>query len=197
MPDEYLVRLSKTISHALRHKPEEYGLTLDAEGWVEVEDLLAALRKKRRNWRHVSQADISALMAESKKQRFELHAGRIRAFYGHSTAEKVEKQPVPPPALLYHGTTAQAAAAILREGLRSMKRQYVHLSTDEQTAHGVALRRTIQPVILQINALKAHAQGIKFYVGNQDIWLADPIPATFISITPGYFPPTRDIERSQ
>jgi len=35
MLDENLIRLSKTISHALRHKPEEYGLILDAEGWVE------------------------------------------------------------------------------------------------------------------------------------------------------------------
>jgi len=186
MLDENLKRLSKTISHALRHKPEEYGLTLDAEGWVEVEDLLAALRKKRSNWCHASLADITTIMAESEKQRFELHAGRIRAFYGHSTVEKVEKQPVTPPALLYHGTTAQAAAAILKEGLRSMKRQYVHLSTDEQTAHVVALRRTSKPVILHIDALKAHEQGINFYAGNEDIWLADPIPATFISITPNF-----------
>jgi len=37
-------RLSKTISHALRHRPEIYGLELDAEGWTPVEDLLAALR---------------------------------------------------------------------------------------------------------------------------------------------------------
>ena len=27
-------RLSKSISHALRHHPEEYSLTLDAEGWT-------------------------------------------------------------------------------------------------------------------------------------------------------------------
>jgi len=114
----------------------------------------AALRKKLSNWRHVSLADITTIMAESEKQRFELHAGRIRAFYGHSTAEKVEEQPVTPPMLLYHGTTAQAAAAILKEGLRSMKRQYVHLSTDEQTARVVALRRTSKPVILHVDALE-------------------------------------------
>ena len=34
-----LIQLSKTISHALRHAPEQYGLTLDSEGWVATQDL--------------------------------------------------------------------------------------------------------------------------------------------------------------
>lgn len=174
-------RLSKTISHALRHQPEAYGLQLDPEGWVAVDELLAALRQRRNAWRDVNLEDIATIMAESSKQRFELHEGKIRAFYGHSTPEKVEKQPAIPPAILYHGTTLQAAAAIRRKGLKSMQRQYVHLSTDEKTARLVALRRTNQPVILRIAALQAHEQGIHFYAGNEDIWLADPIPATFIT----------------
>jgi putative RNA 2'-phosphotransferase len=28
------VKLSKAVSQALRHAPEEYGLSLDEEGWV-------------------------------------------------------------------------------------------------------------------------------------------------------------------
>lgn len=178
--NEYYIRLSKTISHALRHKPEEYSLQLDAEGWVSVEKLLDALRQRRSAWQQVSVADLERIIAESEKQRFEMNNGKIRAYYGHSTSEKVDKQPVTPPVILYHGTTRQAAEAIRREGLKSMKRQYVHLSTDEQTARIVARRRTGQPVILRIAALEAHQQGIHFYLGNEDIWLADPIPPMFI-----------------
>ena len=178
--DEHLIRLSKTISHALRHKPEDYGLVLDAEGWVTVDALLAALRKRSSSWRSVSQAQIETIMAESEKQRFELRAGKIRAFYGHSTPLKIEREATIPPETLYHGTTQEAAQAILREGLRSMKRQFVHLSTDQETARIVGLRRTNKPVILRIAALEAHYQGIHFYLGNEDIWLADPIPPTFI-----------------
>ncbi len=175
------IRLSKTISHALRHQPETYGLQLDSEGWVAVDELLAALRQRRATWRNVSLADITTIMVESTKQRFELHEGKIRAFYGHSLPEKVEKQPETPPDTLYHGTTPQAASAIRSEGLKSMQRQYVHLSTDEKTARLVALRRTDQPVILRIAALQACEQGICFYAGNEDIWLADPIPSAFIT----------------
>jgi putative RNA 2'-phosphotransferase len=179
--NEHLIRLSKTISHALRHQPEAYGLQLDPEGWVAVDELLTALQQRRSAWHNVSLSDITTIITESSKQRFELHDGKIRAFYGHSLPEKVEKLPATPPATLYHGTTPQAAAAIRHEGLKSMKRQYVHLSTDEKTAKLVALRRTSQPVILHIAALQAHEQGINFYLGNEDIWLADPIPPTFIT----------------
>lgn len=178
--NERLTRLSKTISHALRHRPQDYGLVLDAEGWVAVDDLLAALRRRFGARRTVSLAEIEQIMAESEKQRFELRDGKIRAFYGHSTPTKIERESTTPPTILYHGTTQEAAQAILREGLRSMKRQYVHLSTDEKTARLVGLRRTSRPVILHIAALEAHQQGIKFYLGNEDIWLADPIPPTFI-----------------
>ncbi len=178
--NEHLTRLSKTISHALRHRPEEYGLVLDAEGWVEIDDLLAALRRRLGPHRSIGLAEIETIMAESEKQRFELRDGKIRAFYGHSTPAKIEREAVTPPSILYHGTTLEAAQAILREGLRSMKRQYVHLSTDEKTARLVGLRRTGKPVILRITALEAHQQGIKFYLGNEDIWLADPIPPAFI-----------------
>jgi len=180
--NEHLTRLSKTISHALRHKPEEYGLALDAEGWVEVDELLAALRKRLGSRRQIGLAEIETIMAESEKQRFELRDGKIRAFYGHSTITKIEREPVEPPAILYHGTTQEAAQAILREGLRSMKRQHVHLSTDQRTARLVGLRRTSRPVILHISAMEAHRQGIKFYLGNEDIWLAEPIPQAYISL---------------
>jgi putative RNA 2'-phosphotransferase len=180
--NEHLIRLSKTIAYALRHKPEDYGLVLDAEGWVAVDDLLAALRRRPGSQRMISLAEIETIMAESEKQRFELRDGKIRAFYGHSTPAKIEREPVEPPAILYHGTTQEAAQAILREGLRSMKRQHVHLSTDQKTARLVGLRRTSRPIILRIAALEAHQQGIKFYLGNEDIWLADPIPPAFIRV---------------
>ena len=37
-------KLSKEVSYALRHHPEEYGLVLDAEGWVALDMLVDALR---------------------------------------------------------------------------------------------------------------------------------------------------------
>lgn len=177
-----LVQLSKTISHALRHAPEQYGLTLDKAGWVAVPDLLAALHRRRKQWEYVQEADLLSIMAQSEKQRFELQDGKIRAYYGHSIAEKVERTPSTPPPVLYHGTTPRAAEAILLEGLKPMNRQYVHLSAERATALLVARRRTNQPIILKIATEQAQQAGVTFYLGNEMVWLSDAIPAQYIML---------------
>src|SRR5579884_4432964 len=137
--EQKLVQLSRTISYALRHNPTEFGLTLDAEGWVAVGDLLGALRKRSSKWDSLRIDDLARMMDQSEKQRFEMRDGKIRAFYGHSVELKMQHEPAMPPALLYHGTTPQAAKIIRSEGLKPMGRQYVHMSADEETARQVAL----------------------------------------------------------
>lgn len=179
MDNEFL-RLSKTISYALRHHPEEYGLTFDNEGYVPIHDLLHALSQKSSRWKNLQESHIVDMIKQSEKQRFEIRDGKIRALYGHSTPAKMEHEEAVPPAILYHGTTPQAIQAIRFSGLKSMKRQFVHLSTDGETARQVALRRTNRPIILQIAAFEAYQYGIKFYVGNDKIWLSEPIPPKYI-----------------
>ncbi|MBO0782933.1 MAG: RNA 2'-phosphotransferase [Ktedonobacteraceae bacterium] len=175
-----LVQLSRTMSYALRHAPSEFGLELDTEGWVSVQHLLNALRRRRTSWRNLDASSLEAVIAQSEKRRFEMRDGRIRAYYGHSLPQKMEKKPDTPPAILYHGTTPEAAATIREQGLKPMRRQYVHLSADLATARQVALRRTSRPVILHIEALQAHRQGVTFYLGNDMVWLADNIAPRFI-----------------
>lgn len=181
MPDQALdyVRLSKTISRALRHAPEQLGLTLDAQGWVSVETLLMALRL-RRGWEHLQEADLQLLSQVTNKKRFQILDGRIRAYYGHSLAERIEQPAQRPPALLYHGTSPEAATRIAQEGLLPMRRQYVHLSLDHETAERVARRHTRRPVILRVKAEAAYDTGIHFHLGHEDIWLADAIPPRFL-----------------
>ena len=41
-----LTKISKYISLILRHKPEVIGIQLDNNGWANVEELLAGIRKK-------------------------------------------------------------------------------------------------------------------------------------------------------
>jgi putative RNA 2'-phosphotransferase len=140
MPDHF-ARLSRTIAHALRHRPEQYGLELDKDGWTPVETLVAALARDAR-WAELSADEIRAMMAAASKQRYDIYDGRIRAVYGHSLAAKVAHASATPPDRLYHGTAPGALAKIRREGLKPMRRQYVHLSTDTATAVTVAARRT-------------------------------------------------------
>ena len=120
------------------------------------------------------------MIAQSDKKRHELKDGRIRALYGHSTPLKLLREPAAPPVLLYHGTSREAAVQIKRDGLRPMRRQYVHLSVDTATAEQVGRRKANAPIILVVKAGEAHTSGTIFYRGNDLVWLADAVPAVFL-----------------
>ncbi|WP_434753241.1 RNA 2'-phosphotransferase [Paenibacillus amylolyticus] len=173
------MKLSKELSYALRHAPWEYELELDEEGWVDIPQLLIALHESPK-WREVTEEDLEQMIAGSEKKRHEINAGRIRALYGHSTPQKISKIATQPPEWLYHGTPGHAVASIMEHGLQPRQRQYVHLSADRNTARQVGLRRDDHPVILRVQAGQAERDGILFYHGNENIWLADVIPARYI-----------------
>ncbi len=175
------IDLSKEISYALRHAPQDYGLTLDEQGWVNVEDLIAALKRKK-EYCFLTIKDIADMIQFSEKKRHEIKDNRIRAMYGHSVEEKIVKEAAQPPDVLYHGTAHMFLEKILEQGLISKDRQYVHLSQDQQMAIDVGLRRDAHPVILRIDAVTAWREGIKFCHGNDTVWLADSIPVKYITI---------------
>ena len=172
-------RLSKTVSHALRHEPWLYEIELDDDGWTSVASLLAALRQERSVWCELTENELAAMLATSAKQRFEMTGGRIRALYGHSVPGKLRREPAEPPVHLFHGTSPAIIPAIRKDGLLPMGRQYVHLSTDREMAQAVGGRKASAPVILIVKAQAAHQAGVVFYEGNDKVWLADRVPPEF------------------
>ena len=61
-----------------------------------------------------------------------------------------------------------------------MGRRYVHLAVDIATAKQMGKRKTSEPVILSVRARDAYQAGVRFYLGNDQIWLSDPIDPQFI-----------------
>lgn len=93
---------------------------------------------------------------------------------------KIVKEMKTPPDILYHGTARRFLSSIEEKGLLSQGRQYVHLSQDMETAYNVAKRHDKKPVILKIDAKQAWEDGVKFYYGNEKVWLANKIPSEYI-----------------
>lgn len=176
--DKRLTDISRTLSHALRHDPGSYGLTLDAEGWVSLDDMVAAFHRRSRR---VSRADIEQAVSSASKQRHEIRDGRIRAVYGHSVATRIEHTPATPPPVLYHGTAPGNLTSVLADGLLPMGRQQVHMATDVEMARSVGSRHASCPVILRIDAAAAHEAGIRFHRGSDRVWMAGTIPARHLS----------------
>lgn len=174
-------RISKRLSLHLRHDPQGLGITLEDGGWTNVNDLLTAFSKKHFA---LSLEDLQEVVRDSDKQRygFDETGTKIRAHQGHSTQVDLQLEPKTPPDLLYHGTAKHSLDAILETGLKSMKRQHVHLSTDKETMMAVA-RRHGKPVLLSINAKAMFEAGHLFYLSSNGIWLSEFVPARWIELT--------------
>ncbi|MBI5942421.1 MAG: RNA 2'-phosphotransferase [Caulobacterales bacterium] len=174
------VRISKTLSFWLRHKPEAAGLSLSSDGWADIDAVLAALASEVPGcgWE-----ELVMVVETSDKQRFELSgdAARIRARQGHSVDVDLDWPQTKPPERLYHGTVARFLDAILAEGLKPMARHHVHLSGDLETANKVAARRG-QPVILVVEAAELSAAGRPFLLTSNGVWLVDHVPPEHLSV---------------
>ncbi|MEE8132815.1 MAG: RNA 2'-phosphotransferase [Nitrososphaerales archaeon] len=179
-----LTKLSRLVSYALRHEPWIYELEIDNEGWVYIEDLIHALRLRSKEWQNLNESDLQQMISTSDKRRFEISNGKMRALYGHSLRGKLLKISSEPPSILFHGTSSIVVDDIKHQGLKPMSRQYVHLSIDKITALQVAKRKPGYPKILEICASEAHQKGIKFYIGNERVWLTDYLPPEFIKVCP-------------
>ncbi|WP_246478714.1 RNA 2'-phosphotransferase [Saccharothrix ecbatanensis] len=166
-----MVRLSKRMSKVLRHAPEEVGLTLDAAGWVDLDDLVRALG--------VTRARVLEVVEGNDKQRFAIEDDRIRASQGHTVAVSLDLPVAEPPAELYHGTIGRFLPDILRDGLRPMARHDVHLSATVETAVRVGSRRG-KPVVLVVDAAAMSADGHEFRVSANGVWLAAAVPPNYL-----------------
>ncbi|WP_439544534.1 RNA 2'-phosphotransferase [Hyphomicrobium sp.] len=172
------IQLSKFLSFVLRHKPDAIGLALDPQGWVRIDELIEKGNVARPRF---SREDLLHVVKTSDKKRFSISTDglRIRAAQGHSVSVDLGLPPQAPPPVLLHGTATRFIDSILREGLKPQDREQVHLSTDEATARRVGQRHG-KAAILKIDALRMHAQGFKFYLADNGVWLTDQVPPEFL-----------------
>ena len=172
-----LMRKSKTLSYLLRHNPED--LYMDANGWVFVTDVLKKV--------DLSIDDLKEIVKENDKKRFAFNDDftKIRASQGHSIDVDVQLKEVQSPKYLYHGTSPTFVKEILKSGgLNKMRRQYVHLSSDEQTATTVGKRhsKNVDPAIFKVDAEKMHKDGFKFYLSENGVWLTEFVPKKYLEL---------------
>jgi putative RNA 2'-phosphotransferase len=179
MDPKRLVKVSRYLSRHLRHQPERLGLSLQAGGWVEVDELLAACAAHSFA---LSRDELQVVVDRNDKCRFSFDAGgtRIRANQGHSVEIDLGLEPAEPPAVLFHGTAQARLDAILAEGLRKMGRHHVHLSADAETATRVGARHG-KPVVLEVAAARMAAAGHDFFVTANGVWLIDAVPPDFLT----------------
>ena len=195
-------RLSKFVSGALRHFPDDAGISLDAAGWTDRDRLAAAVGRKY-DWADARHLD--AVVATDPKGRFETNGDRVRAAYGHSVdvdldldldggapgtsapggdadtdADDGDGDGIPD--TLYHGTDPANLDAILSEGLKPMGRQEVHLSESVAGAREVGRRHASDPAVLTVDAAAMRDDGRRVSERGEATYTADAVPPTYLAV---------------
>ena len=170
MSSSNLKRRGIRLSFLLRHDPSG---AIDEHGWREIADLVDF---------HGYTFDLLCKIVETdNKGRYEFSEDMrlVRARQGHSVPVDVELDEVVPPPLLYHGTATCFVGSIMEKGILKMCRLYVHLSEKEETARVVGKRHG-DAVVLCVDAGRMHADGFKFYLSRNGVWLTDHVDAKYI-----------------
>lgn len=175
-----LTKISRFLALILRHKPEEAGITLDKNGWANVEELIEGVSKKYKGFDYPT---LEYIVFTDEKGRYSFNEGntKIRANQGHSIDVDVQLEEFRPPKFLYHGTCTKSKDSILKEGISSRTRLYVHLSKDIETALEVGSRHG-NPVVFEVNSKKMYEDGIKFYRSVNGVWLVKEVDPKYIKL---------------
>ncbi|MEP5340528.1 MAG: RNA 2'-phosphotransferase [Algibacter sp.] len=171
--------ISRFLSLVLRHDPDKIGITLDSQGWIDVERLLNQMNIHGKT---VDFDQLCEVVETNDKKRFAFNDDktRIRANQGHSIAVDLQYEAIQPPEYLYHGTVAKFMDAIKENGLLKMSRHHVHLSESLETATKVGARRG-NPIILTVRSGEMFKQGKTFFKSDNDVWLTDEVSTEFIN----------------
>jgi len=170
---------SKFISLLLRHKPEVIGISLDEHGWADVQELIDGVN--RTDGHSLDREKLEEIVRTDEKQRYAFNEDHtlIRANQGHSIPVDVELEEKLPPDILWHGTGEKYVSSIDSEGLIPKSRLYVHLSADRQTAKKVGSRHG-RPVIYEVDCRRMAADGYRFFLSANQVWLTKEVPAIYL-----------------
>ncbi|MFB6152774.1 MAG: RNA 2'-phosphotransferase [Halodesulfurarchaeum sp.] len=168
-------RLSRFVSGALRHFPDDVGIALDDSGWTSMADLVAAVEQQY-DW--ADERSLRAVIDTDPKGRFERERERVRAAYGHSVdvdlGEGAEGDDIPD--TLFHGTAQRHLDSIEDEGLVPMDRQAVHLSGTVEEARAVGERHAEDPVVLAIDARGLEENGFDVTKRGSGVYTVSRVP---------------------
>ena len=154
MKEERVKKLSKSLSYWLRHNPDDIGIIVNDDGWVDVKELI----EKSKNKLLFDFNELKYVVDNNDKKRFSFSEDfcSVRANQGHSIEVDMNFEEVKPPVILYHGAPDNVVDVILKEGLKKMNRHHVHLSPDKETASKVGARRG-KFTVLEIEAMRMRA----------------------------------------
>src|SRR5579863_3445259 len=179
MNDRELDHLGRVMTGVLRHFPEKYGLTVDEKGWIPLPTLVQAIQGHHRGYHWLRMHHLVAIAESDPKGRYEVKDDKVRATYGHTVEVNLDLPTENIPDALYFPVTIEEAPVVLEVGLKPSDRRKVHLSRTAHDAKAAGSVRTPEPVILEIDAKRARADGLVIMQAGKTVFLTDAVPANY------------------
>lgn len=194
MNDRELDHLGRLMTGILRHFPEKYGLKMDSQGWVSLPDMVQAINRQHRGYHWLRPHHLIAIAQSDAKGRYEVRGDRIRATYGHTLEIELDLPTDNIPDELYYPVTTEESSIVLEVGLRPSDRKKVHLSRTAADARAAGAVRTPEPVILEVDARQARADGLVIMQAGKTVFLVDQVPAKYLHRLEVVEPPATEPE---
>jgi putative RNA 2'-phosphotransferase len=186
-----LENLARMLGYLLCHRPDEFGLVLDADGFLPVKQLLRALTQEP-GWGFVRRHHLEQLVGLLKPPALELAGERIRCLTpGPAQLRGAAGQTLP--ALLYAAIPPKAQARVWEMGLNPPPEGELVLAAAPEMARRIGRRRTPEPVLVTVQAQAAARAGIAFLAYGEGLFLAPALPREFLQLPP--LPPQREKPR--
>jgi putative RNA 2'-phosphotransferase len=173
--------LSRLLVYILGHRPDEFGLVPDSDGFVTYRELLQAIHEEP-DWHYVRQSHINEVLLGKDRLLFQPGNKRIRASERRWRFD-FDKPAQPLPQLLFTPARRKAHPVVMEKGLKSHQDKYLILSPDQDIARRIGRRRDQKPVLLEIMAFAAQNKGVLFYPFGK-LFLGQEIPSRFIAGPP-------------
>jgi putative RNA 2'-phosphotransferase len=183
--------LARFIQYVLGHRPDEFGLLPDKEGFVTYKELLWALHEEP-GWGYVRKGHINEVLIGPDRNLFQAREDTIRALdrRWHFDLEEPAKNL---PSILFVGVRRRAHPNVMEKGLAAPQGKHIVLSPYRDLATRIGRRRDQKPVLLEISTRSVSEAGIAL-IPFGELFMADQVPAKAITGPPL---PKKDMEATQ
>lgn len=164
--------LARFLIYMLGHRPDEFGLVPDADGFVPIKRLLQAVREEP-GWRHVGEGLLREVLLSEHRELLEAEEARIRAVQRRFHLD-LETPVQPPHGMLYTPVRKRAHFHALEKGLGPHPHGFHILTQDPDMAQRIGHRFDPSPVLLEIR-IPERGEGALVLYGFGDLFLATEI----------------------
>jgi len=167
-------QLAKFIDYVLSRRPDEFGLVLDADGFVKIKEFLKAVGEEE-GFRYVRRAHLNEIILTVPDQAFEISDNSIRSKSRDQLPR--HRYAMNPPKLLYTCIRRKAYPHVYDKGIHPSGYAQVILAASRAMAERMGRRIDHSAVLLTIQVQQSVDQGVVFFQAGENLFLADFIPA--------------------